>query len=145
MVSTNDDTVGRRNTSASTHFLATFGCSQGEKLFKGTYTCIGLFDSIFVAPSFNSIGELLRDNCIQPFHLGRNIVGYMVGNLISECISDDIPPQMKMLNRVISILMHFCSLPGRVAQSVTCLATNVSLTADPGVVSSIPARSHTLT
>ena len=33
--------------------------------------------------------------------------------------------------------------PGRVAQSVTCLATDVCLTADPGVASSIPARSHT--
>ena len=32
---------------------------------------------------------------------------------------------------------------GRVAQSVTCLATDVSLTADPGVASSIPAWSHT--
>ena len=33
---------------------------------------------------------------------------------------------------------------GRLAQSVTCLATDASLTADPGVVSSIPARSHTI-
>ena len=33
--------------------------------------------------------------------------------------------------------------PGCVAQSVTCLATDASLTADPGVASSIPARSHT--
>ena len=35
--------------------------------------------------------------------------------------------------------------PCGVAQSVTCLATDarLSLTADPGVVSSIPARSHT--
>ena len=33
---------------------------------------------------------------------------------------------------------------GRVAQSVTCLATDASLTADPGVASSIPAQSHTL-
>ena len=32
---------------------------------------------------------------------------------------------------------------GRVAQSVTCLATDASLTADPGVMTSIPARSHT--
>ena len=32
---------------------------------------------------------------------------------------------------------------GRVAQSVMCLATDASLTADAGVVSSIPARSHT--
>ena len=33
--------------------------------------------------------------------------------------------------------------PGRVAQSVTCLDTDACLTADPGVASSIPARSHT--
>ena len=33
--------------------------------------------------------------------------------------------------------------PGRVAQSVTCLATDVCLTAIPGVASSIPAWSHT--
>ena len=33
--------------------------------------------------------------------------------------------------------------PGRVAQSVTCLATDACLTADPGVTSSIPARYHT--
>ena len=33
--------------------------------------------------------------------------------------------------------------PGRVAQWATCLATDASLTADPGVASSIPARSHT--
>ena len=33
--------------------------------------------------------------------------------------------------------------PGRVAQSVTCLATDACLTANPGVSSSIPGRSHT--
>ena len=33
--------------------------------------------------------------------------------------------------------------PGHVVQSVTCLATDVCLTADPGVASSILARSHT--
>ena len=32
---------------------------------------------------------------------------------------------------------------GRVAQSVTCLATDACLTADPGVASSIPVRSYT--
>ena len=34
-------------------------------------------------------------------------------------------------------------LPGRVAQLVKCLATDACLTADPGVASSIPVRSHT--
>ena len=33
--------------------------------------------------------------------------------------------------------------PGRVAQSVTCLATDACLTADPGVAILIPVRSHT--
>ena len=38
---------------------------------------------------------------------------------------------------------RFCQ-PGHVAQSVMCLATDACLTADPGVASSIPVRSHTL-
>ena len=36
------------------------------------------------------------------------------------------------------ILVNF-----RVVQSVKCLATDVCLTADPGVASSIPVRTHT--
>ena len=40
--------------------------------------------------------------------------------------------------------IHKCTLiPGRVVQSVRCLVTDAKLTADPGVASSIPARSHT--
>ena len=34
-------------------------------------------------------------------------------------------------------------IQGHVAQSVTCLATDACLTADPGVASLIPARYHT--
>ena len=33
--------------------------------------------------------------------------------------------------------------PGRIGQSEKCLATDACLTADPGVASLIPARSHT--
>ena len=47
------------------------------------------------------------------------------------------------LKNVMVILPTHISLPGRVAQSVTCLATDACLTADPGVASSIPARYHT--
>ena len=36
----------------------------------------------------------------------------------------------------------FCCRPS-IAQVVKCLATDACLTADPGVASSIPARSHT--
>ena len=40
--------------------------------------------------------------------------------------------------------LHILNVPsGQVAQSVKCLATDVSLSADPGVGSSIPARFHT--
>ena len=48
--------------------------------------------------------------------------------------------------RFIDFFLGFCRhshLPGRVAQSVTCLATDACLTADPGVASSIPTRYHT--
>ena len=48
--------------------------------------------------------------------------------------------QYKKIKRQCS---YIDSLPGRVAQSVTCLVTDAKLTADPGVASSIPARSHT--
>ena len=51
-----------------------------------------------------------------------------------------------MLNFICHVSLNYFKcmrLPGRVAQSVTCLTTDASLTADPGVVSSIPARSHT--
>ena len=40
-------------------------------------------------------------------------------------------------------MLHTKYLLGRVAQSVTYLATDACLTADPGVASSIPVRSHT--
>ena len=38
---------------------------------------------------------------------------------------------------------HYKFAVGCVEQSVTCLATDASLTADAGVLSWIPARSHT--
>ena len=41
------------------------------------------------------------------------------------------------------LLVNLNNLPGHVAQSVTCLATDACLTADPGVASSIWVRSHT--
>ena len=49
--------------------------------------------------------------------------------------------QLILLN--VYIVIHGLTLLGRVAQSVTCLATDACLTADPGVASLIPARSHT--
>ena len=43
----------------------------------------------------------------------------------------------------IEIKLPYYGLLGRVAQSVTCLATDACLTADPGVASWIPIGSHT--
>ena len=49
--------------------------------------------------------------------------------------------ELSMVSNAIKSKVH--RLPGCVAQSVTFLATDASLTADPGVASLIPARSHT--
>ena len=52
----------------------------------------------------------------------------------------------RKINQVIVPFESFINqknLPGRVAQSVTCLATDACLTADPGVASLIPVRSYT--
>ena len=46
-------------------------------------------------------------------------------------------------NMPVHALDVFIENATRVAQSVTCLATDTCLTAIPGVASSIPARSHT--
>ena len=42
---------------------------------------------------------------------------------------------------LLECIIYELATPGRVAQSVTCLATDACLTADPGVASSIPVRS----
>ena len=47
------------------------------------------------------------------------------------------------LSHLVTQKLFFLLLPGHVAQSVTCLSTDASLTADPGAASSIPVRSHT--
>ena len=58
-------------------------------------------------------------------------------------------PDKELFELSIGISLEFLvtlikvTVPGLLAQSVTCLATDVCLTTDPGVVSSIPARSHT--
>ena len=58
---------------------------------------------------------------------------------------DTVRPGMRMDSVQCSIVYTEGSqiTSGRVAQSVICLATDASLTADQGVTSSIPAWSHT--
>ena len=51
---------------------------------------------------------------------------------------------MEQLSKLLETLSFKSEIwPGRVAQTVMCLAPDASLTADQGVVSLIPARSHT--
>ena len=47
------------------------------------------------------------------------------------------------MRELISLFILLLHLPGRIAQSVTCLATDDCLTADSGVASLIPAWTHT--
>ena len=50
----------------------------------------------------------------------------------------------KLVDKKIFTVLHLKFLFSRVAQSVTCLATDAYLTADPGISGSIPAWSHTI-
>ena len=50
---------------------------------------------------------------------------------------------MSCFQFLVNPVVQYHYLPGRVAQSVTCLATDACLTADPGVASWIAVRSHT--
>ena len=61
----------------------------------------------------------------------------MLGNFLCFCCGLQTFFKINFKKKI----KHFW--PGRVAQSVTCLATDACLTADPGVASSIPARYHT--
>ena len=47
------------------------------------------------------------------------------------------------LKAIYECSFNVCFIPGRIAQSVTCLATDALLTADPGVASLILSWSHT--
>ena len=65
------------------------------------------------------------------------------GSTLLVIVIDRTAQQAWLEHSVYSLLTSKKKKPGRVAQSVTCLATDACLTADPGVPSSIPAWSHT--
>ena len=75
----------------------------------------------------NYLQQTTSADIISQMHFFLALSGLMVGST---------PTKVVMLN----ILTLFYA---RIAQSVTCLATDACLTADLGVASSIPARSHT--
>ena len=83
---------------------------------------------------YSQINISLWTNFIFTDHISISLVNYRsfyshLSNLLGAAI--------------LQLLAHITLIPGRVAQSVTCLATDACLTADPGVASSIPARYHT--
>ena len=61
----------------------------------------------------------------------------------SNALVDVLPPEADSSITMLGAGNHSSCEPGPIAQSVTCLATEACLTADPGVASLIPARSHT--
>ena len=66
--------------------------------------------------------------------LAQHFVGPDLGPICLQKLSADDRRRQSVKHNVSSF---------RVAQSVTCLATDACLTAGPGVASSIPVRSHT--
>ena len=58
----------------------------------------------------------------------------------SNCLINSITHQHSCKIIYLPIwICHLARMPGHVAKTVTCLATDTCLTADPGVASSIPA------
>ena len=69
-------------------------------------------------------------------------------NSINECVvawlkDQQLPEHQTTTNTHWNQSGYLCTLPGRLAQLVTCLTTDASLTADLGVANSTPALSHT--
>ena len=77
----------------------------------------------------------IHDSESADVHVSPSIMTIISKEIFTFTMTDDY---VKQVMKYISI-----SIPGRVAQSVTCLSTDACLTADPGVASSIPVRSHT--
>ena len=80
--------------------------------------------------------------------LSVNLLKILVTSSYTLCFSVDTHgcSSMSICSILVSTLTQHntpSTIPGRVAQSVTCLATDACLTADPWVASSIPVRSHT--
>ena len=66
-------------------------------------------------------------------------------SFVTACLEWNCQISWNLLIKCHTNMNHLIkSIPGRIAQSVTCLVTDANLTADPGIVSSIPAWSHTL-
>ena len=61
----------------------------------------------------------------------------------NDCLKKVLRTMLILVENTHNMLWVIVEIPGGVAQSVKCLATDASLTADSGVASSIPARSHT--
>ena len=78
-----------------------------------------------------SVTCLATDACLTA---DPGVASSINSKLISELVSS---------GNTVFLCINATQVPGRVAQSVTCLATDACLTADPGVASSIPVRSHT--
>ena len=74
---------------------------------------------------------------------GRSHVAYQIkaddagSNMVANILPTDTPSTQGVGSKL------YLFQPGRIAQSVTCLATDSCLTADPGVASWIPAWYHT--
>ena len=95
--------------------------------------------------SFLKIIPSRNGNMTLPFTDGGNSCSsreiFCIANMSFNTIHEN--KVLAKISEFTVLTVIFSMIPGRVAQSVTCLATDVSLIADPGVASSIPARSHT--
>ena len=91
---------------------------------------------LFINPYKHSILSVGHSQTVQT-QIRRGSMRHLI-SASTICLQNVL---LKELNK--NEKYHPTILPGRVAQSVTCLATDACLTADPGVASLIPVQSHT--
>ena len=123
-------------------------CTVHRALSNKTYLLLGLLSPL--TKSLYVITVLIPRNLVQPLYIlylqaGLNHMSkkHMIADVVAIIGKSTVYSRTYTVKPALSGHSKRRQ-PGRVAQSVPCLATDASLTADPGVSSSILAQSHTL-
>ena len=140
----------------SPHEFINFGdlrCSEWVlRVYTSSYFNSFFFYSFFLSWKFFHIHSpviWMTTACNQPISIGwRQHTKYFIWIFIWQfiyplCVQVSVSCTCEVSNVELAGWLGGLSFSGYVAHFVTCLVTEACLTADPGVASSIPARSQT--
>ena len=100
---------------------------------------------VYICRLLKFFRSLLVNQCGPRSDCSRTLFASILSLIkkLVKCATDDLKQASFSLTGAFRILVCKWDVPGRITQSVTCLATDACLTADQGVASSIPVRPHT--